>query len=108
MGAEIRFADRKLKEEYEHLAGKKDFEWLYKALTRAFREISETPQRGIPLQKYRIPHSWTGEINNLMKYDLPCGWRLLYSVKRSTISIVALVLEWCDHDSYQKKYSGRR
>jgi hypothetical protein len=47
-------------------------------------------------------------IDNLWKYDLPKGWRLLYSLCRQGVTIIALVLEWCDHYGYQKKYSGRR
>ena len=107
MEAEINFASRKLKDEYESLEKSSEFGWLYKALNRAFTEIMSNPSVGIPLQKYRIPKEMK-RIDNLWKYDLPNGWRLLYSLGREGITIIALVLEWCDHDRYQKKYSGKR
>ena len=92
MEAEIIFVDKKLKEEYESLEESTEFRWLYKSLNRAFGVITKTPSVGIPLKKYSIPS----------------GWRLLYSLGRDKIKIMALVLEWCDHDSYQKKYSGKK
>jgi hypothetical protein len=67
------------------------------------------PSSGVPLKKYRIPKNIARKnIDNLWKYDLPNGWRLLYSLGREGITIMALVLEWCDHGSYRKKYSGRK
>jgi len=109
MEAEIIFADMKLKREYESLEHSAEFGWLYKALNRAFTDITKNPSVGIPLKKYRIPRDLLRrKIDNLWKYDLPNGWRLLYSLGRHGVTIIALVLEWCDHDGYQKKYSGRR
>ena len=109
MEAEIIFVDKKLKEEYESLEESTEFRWLYKSLNRAFGVITKTPSVGIPLKKYRIPKNLKlKKIDNLWKYDLPSGWRLLYSLGRDKIKIIALVLEWCNHDSYQKKYSGKK
>jgi len=107
MAAEIIFRDKKLKEEYELLENSPEFKWLHKALTKAFVQITETPGIGIPLKKYRIPKNFK-DIDNLWKYDLPSGWRLLYSLGKEGITIIALVLEWCDHDTYQKNYSGKK
>ncbi|MFH1978007.1 MAG: hypothetical protein ABIJ92_01650 [Candidatus Aenigmatarchaeota archaeon] len=76
-------------------------------MTKAFIQIIETPGIGIPLKKYRIPKNLK-DIDNLWKYDLPSGWRLLYSLGKEGITIIALVLEWCDHDTYQKNYSGKK
>lgn len=109
MGAEIRFVDRKLRNEYESLKDSAEFAWLYKALTRAFEDIMEKPSCGIPLKKYRVPKDLKSlDINNLWKYDLPGGWRLLYSLAKGEIRIISLILEWCDHHTYEKKYRGRR
>lgn len=108
MATEIVFADIKLKREYESLEHSTEFGWLYKALNRAFTDIMNNPSAGIPLKKYRIPTDLIRKrIDNLWKYDLPNGWRLLYSLGRQGITVMALVLEWCDHESYKKKYSGR-
>ncbi len=109
MEAKIIFADKKLKEEYESLEHSAEFGWLYKALNRAFADIMDKPSIGVPLKKNRIPKDLARKkIDNIWKYDLPSGWRLLYSLGREGITIIALVLEWCDHDGYQKRYSGRK
>ncbi len=94
METQIVFADRKLKAKYESLEHVPEFAWFYKALNRAFTDIMKNPSAGIPLKKYRIPKDLAGKrIDNLWKYDLPSGWRLLYSLGREGIVIMALVLE---------------
>ncbi len=109
MGAEIIFVDRKLKDEYESIGNSSEFAWLHKALTRAFRDIMDNPSCGIPLKKYRVPKNLKSvDIDNLWKYDLPGGWRLLYSLAKDEIRIMSLILEWCDHHTYEKKYSGKK
>ena len=44
------------------------------------------------------------EINNLWKYNLPNGWRLIYTVKASSVEIVSIILEWSDHKSYERRF----
>ncbi len=43
-------------------------------------------------------------IDNLWKYDLPKGWRLLYSIAREEILIVAIILEWLSHPEYERRF----
>lgn len=33
-------------------------------------------------------------VDNLWKYDLPKGWRLLYSVRGNEIIVISIILEW--------------
>lgn len=43
-------------------------------------------------------------IDNLWKYDLPNGWRLMYSVANDEVKIISIVLEWLDHKNYEKRF----
>ena len=44
------------------------------------------------------------KVKNLWKYDLPKGWRLIYSIANSEIVVVSLILEWFDHKEYERKF----
>ena len=44
-------------------------------------------------------------IDNLRKYDLPDGWRLIYTLKGDTVRIVAVIIEWfSSHKEYAKRF----
>ena len=43
-------------------------------------------------------------MKNLWKYDLPKGWRLIYSIVNDEIVVVSLILEWFDHKEYERKF----
>jgi len=42
-------------------------------------------------------------VDNLWKYDLPKGWRLLYSVRRNEIIVISIILEWLSHKEYERR-----
>ena len=44
------------------------------------------------------------EITNLWKYDLPRGWRIIYSIANEDIEIISLILEWIDHKEYERRF----
>jgi len=105
METRIFFGNKKLQKEYETL---KD-ERLRRSLDKAFKNIEEDPAIGIPLEKYRIPKGFvTKGYDNIWKYNLPGAWRLIYSLQGDRITILAIILEWCKHGEYQRKYSGKR
>ena len=62
---------------------------------------------GILIPRRLIPNSYIKKygIDNLWKYDLPSGWRLLYSVKAEEIVILAIVLEWLPHKKYERRFN---
>ncbi len=44
-------------------------------------------------------------MNNLWKYDLPDGWRIIYTITTpNKIEILAIILEWSDHKGYEKRF----
>jgi len=43
-------------------------------------------------------------VNNLWKYDLPNGWRIIFFLEADEIKIVAIILEWFSHKDYEKRF----
>lgn len=99
MRARVVFALPRLKRDFERLKtsrteDRKLFDWL----NRAFNELAKDPFCAIQIPKRLIPQKYPHyRIDNLWKYDLPTGWRLLYSVARDTVIILAIVIEWLFH-----------
>jgi hypothetical protein len=38
-------------------------------------------------------------------YDLPGGWRLVYTIKEDEITILNVILEWFNHKGYEKRFN---
>jgi hypothetical protein len=98
------FADQKLKEAYDIL--KESDPILFKFLDRATDDIKQDPECGIDIPKRLIPKIYIQKygINNLWKYDLPKGWRLIYSITGNSVEIIAILLEWFPHKEYEKRF----
>ncbi len=107
MKCRVVFADKKVKESFEKLRDSKTEEQkLFSHLNKAFDDISENAFCGIQIPKKLIPKKYIKEygIDNLWKYNLPGAWRLLYSVARDEIIVIAIVLEWLPHKEYEKRF----
>ena len=77
-----------------------------KAIIRAIRDLRQNAFAGIQVPKRLIPREYVRKykINNLWKYDLPKGWRLLYTVTADNeVELISAILEWFDHKEYEKK-----
>lgn len=107
----IYFADEKVKQNYEKLKANEGFKDLYAFIQRALEDIERKPDCGIAIPKRLIPKKYVKKyrVNNLYKYDLPNAWRLLYSLGKEGIEIIAIILEWCSHKEYERifKYRAR-
>jgi hypothetical protein len=104
--AKIMFADKKLSDDYCKLKGSQEHKELFKFLERAITDIENNHRCGIPIAKNMIPREYVKkyDIDNLWKYNLPGAWRLMYSVGGDKIEVIAIILEWCDHKSYEKQF----
>jgi hypothetical protein len=103
----VKFADEKVKDAYRSLergdaAGRE----LFKRLAKAFNDLGENAFCGIQIQKRLIPEQCLKKYNvdNLWKYNLPRGWRLLYSVRRDEIIVISIILEWLPHKEYERRF----
>ena len=81
---------------------------IKKSIVRAIKDLQENAFSGIQIPKRLFPKEYIQkyEIKNLWKYDLPKGWRLIYSLKSFTeIEIVAIILEWFTrHKDYGRRF----
>lgn len=106
MKSEIKFAEEKLKESFNRLKeSKTEDKKLYEWINRALDDLEENAFCGVQIAKRLIPKSYIQKygIGNLWKYDMPRGWRLLYSVANNEINVLSIILEWVDHKEYEKR-----
>jgi len=103
----IRYADEKLKITLNRLKDsktedKKLYEWINKTLDN----LEENAFCGIQIPKRLILKVYIEKygISNLWKYDLPKGWRLIYSVANNEVSVLSIILEWMNHHDYEKRF----
>jgi len=104
--SDIGFVDAKVKKAYLDLEhGRGDEKQLFTFITRAIHDIEKNhivgdniPKRLIP--KYYAKHN----LDNLWRYELPNGWRLLYTVLGNKVRIVSIIVEWLDHTNYERRF----
>lgn len=80
---------------------------IKKAMIRAIQDLKQNAFSGIQIPKRLFPKEYIIKygINNLWKYDLPRGWRLLYTVTADNeVDLISAILEWFDHKDYERKF----
>lgn len=106
--SEIRFVDDSLKDAFYNLEkGDISKKELYKFINQALDNLEKNAFCGIQIPKKLIPKDYVMKFNvkNLWKYDLPKGWRLIYSIVSGEIIIISLILEWFDHKAYERRFN---
>jgi len=106
--SEIRFADRGIQDAFYKLEqGDNSERELFKFINQALDNIEENAFSGIQIPKKLIPKEYVSKygVKNLWKYDLPKGWRLIYSIMNDEIIVVSLILEWFDHKAYERRFN---
>jgi hypothetical protein len=104
----VSFAEKKLENEFELLGGgcfedKK----LYSFIDRAIIDLKKDPCCGIKIPRRIWPKTYVKKygITNLWKYDLPNGWRVIYTIVVEEIRILSVILEWFDHPGYERRFA---
>lgn len=103
----VHFGDEKIKEAFEKLKNSKvEDQMLYKWIERAIKDLGENCFCGIQIPKRLFPKEYIQKysVDNLWKYDLPKGWRLIYSVADGEVCIISIILEWMDHKEYERRF----
>ncbi|MBS3094698.1 type II toxin-antitoxin system YoeB family toxin [Candidatus Pacearchaeota archaeon] len=98
------FADENLQKEFEELS---ENDKIKKQIKRAVGDLQINAFSGIQIPKKLIPEVYIKkyQVNNLWKYDLPDGWRLVYSIMpENKIEILSVILEWFDHKEYEQRF----
>lgn len=107
MKARVVLADETLKESLDKLKNAKtEDKKLYASVNRAFDDLGDDPFCGVQIPQNVIPQVYKRKygIDNLWKYNLPNAWRLIYSVARDEVIVIAIILEWMDHTTYERKF----
>ena len=105
--AELQFGDINLENAFYDLKeGDALVKGLYSSLVKAFKRIGQNTFCGTQISKKLIPREYSQKyrVSNLWKYNLPGAWRLLYSVEKGEITVLAVILEWLNHKSYEKRF----
>ena len=103
----VGFADEKIRKAFLALKEGKGAEpQLYDSLNRVFDALKKDPFCGIKIPHMLWPKDYVRKygMDNLWKYDLPDGWRLVYTVRADQITILTVVLEWFDHKEYERRF----
>ena len=105
--SDIRFVDKNIQDAlYKLEEGDNSERELYKLINQALDNIENNAFCGIQIPKKLIPKEYIlkYDVKNLWKYDLPKGWRLIYSIVNDEIVVVSLILEWFDHKTYERRF----
>lgn len=100
----IKFIWENLEKAFNELSDKDP---IKKALIKAIRDIKQNAFCGRNVKKKLIPKELIKkyQINNLWIYNLPSAWRMLYSLSNEEeIQLVAVLLNWMDHSSYERLF----
>lgn len=103
----VTFGNKKIEKEFEELKeGKFEDKQLYDFIDRARKDLKTNPLCGTKLPKSLWPKEYIKkfEITNLWKYDLPNGWRLIYTIQTNEVMILNVILEWFDHKEYERRF----
>ncbi|MFH1585630.1 MAG: hypothetical protein ABIB79_02600 [archaeon] len=97
------FADSNLEEAFNSLEEK---DWLKKAISKAIDNLKINAFCGEKIRKELIPKEYIKKYNieNLFWYQLPKGWRLVYSVVADSGEILAIIIEYFDHKNYERRF----
>ncbi len=103
----VGFINEKAKHEYEK--ARNENPTMFKFLERATDDLKENPFCGLKIPRSLWPDEYVKKysIDNLWKYDLPNAWRLIYTISKDEVRILAILLEWFDHKDYDRKFGYR-
>jgi mRNA-degrading endonuclease RelE of RelBE toxin-antitoxin system len=108
MRCSISFVDKSVKEKFFLLeASNSEDKAIFESLNKAFDNISYDAFIGIQIPKNLIPKAYKKqlEVDNLWKYNLPEGWRLLYSVISNGNTVIAIIIDWLPHKKYERLFN---
>ena len=103
----VGFGDESVRKAFEELkAGRFENKKLASYIERAITKLKEDPFAGmkVPSRLWPVKYIRKFGIDNLRKYDLPNGWRLIYTLLGNEVEIVSIILEWFPHKEYERRF----
>lgn len=100
MKSQVFFGEEKLKQKYQQSAKEDIFKWLENAIN----DLEQNAFCGIQIPKKIIPKKYLRqyELDNLWKYNLPQGHRLLYTVANNEQTVITILIDWLTHKEYER------
>jgi len=102
--SKVVFINEKLEESFNTL---KEDDPIKKSIINAIRHLRENAFAGISVPKRLIPKEYIQKyrVNNLWKYNLIKGWRLIYTITADNeVELISAILEWFDHKGYERRF----
>ena len=83
---------------------------IYGAVCRSIELIKNDTHHGCPIAKNKVPQKYVKlyDANNLFRVELPCYWRLLYTMTNNKIEIVAFMVDIISHIEYNKIFGYKK
>ena len=103
----VGFIDERTQKAFLELkSGRFEEKELASLIERAIKDLKENQLIGIAISRKLWPAEYVRKysINNLRKYNLPNGWRLVYTLRGNEIEIVSIILEWFSHKDYERRF----
>lgn len=116
---EIKF-DKEAYKEYEELkksvaeqrktSKKPTYEQLLKSINLEIENLKTNPYRGDLIPRRNIPKAVVKKYgtDKILRIDLVGYWRLLYTIIGEEIKVIAFILEFMDHDRYNKLFGYKK
>ena len=98
------FIDDETEKSYNKL---KEDDFIKKAIKKAAAKLKQNAFSGLQVPKRLIPKTYIIKynINNLWKYNLPKGWRLMYTVTPDNkAELITAIIEWLGHKDYERRF----
>lgn len=102
--SKVKFISEKLQDNFNSLS---EDDPIKKSIKRAIKDLQDNAFFGIQLPKRLIPKEYIQkyDVKNLWKYDLPQGWRLIYTITaENEVQLISAILEWFNHPEYEKRF----
>lgn len=102
--SKVKFISEKLQENFNSLS---EDDPIKKSIKRAIKDLQSNAFFGIQLPKRLIPKEYILKFGviNLWKYDLPMGWRLIYTITaENEVQLISAILEWFNHPEYERRF----
>lgn len=80
---------------------------MFRLINQAMDNIEKNAFYGIQVPKRLIPKEYIKDYSaeNIWKYDLPRGWRLIYTIRGGNAIVVSIILEWfSSHKEYERRF----
>jgi len=82
---------------------------LLNSINQKVELLKSNPQAGRAVQKKLIPKIYKEqELSNLWIINLANYWRMLYNIQTDEIEIICFILEFGNHDKYNKLFGFKK